>query len=343
MGPTKITPEDQQFNINFVGEVKKHPCLFDSNSVEYKQTAVQDKAWHAVSSAVDESVDTCKKRWRNLRCCMTRYLKSVRDNSDLQPNLRRKPYYLYAHMQFVLPFLKAREDGANYEQDESAWIKQNSSATEEMMKPDDDECDDEPQEMETMDIQEEDHDQQQLKDSIIQSIKILPINPDAQSHEHHEQHEALSVSEAGETTTTYEIITATPTKQARLTNSHHSVETANSSGGSPLQTPDSKKDMLGQRQFFAITGNSAHTMPCFATQPNVLGHQPQMPTFAQQTQLQTQPAQHFALIPSASTIVSDADHNFFQSIVPDIQPMTLEQKRKLKIGILQLIDTILKS
>lgn len=341
MGPTKITQEDQQFNINFVGEVKKHPCLFDSNSPEYKQATVQERSWHAVSEAMDESVDTCKKRWRNLRCCMTRYLKSVRDNGDVSSNLRRKPYYLYTHMQFVLPYLKMRDEGANYEPDESSWIKQNSTTTEDLNRTEDEECEDEPQEMETLDVQEEDHQQQQLKESIIQSIKILPMSQESQAHENHEQHEPLSVSEAGETTTTYEIITATPTKQARLANAHNTIDTAGPSVTSPVHTPENKKDLLGQRQFFAITGNSTHSMPCFST--NTLTHQQQMPTFAQQAQLQPQTAQHFALIPSAPTIVSDADHNFFQSIAPDIQSMTLEQKRKFRIGILRLIDEVLSS
>lgn len=51
MGFTKMTPEDQAFNISFVGEVKKYPCLFDS-----KQAQIQDKAWTALSALAEFAV-----------------------------------------------------------------------------------------------------------------------------------------------------------------------------------------------------------------------------------------------------------------------------------------------
>lgn len=203
MGPTKLTPEDQQFNIAFVSAVKKHPCLFDSNSTEYKQAQVQDNAWQEVSATMAESVDLCKKRWRNLRCCMTRYLKSVRDNADSGSNVRRKPYYLYNHMQFVVPYLKMKDgEGSMCEAEETAWIKGSGSGRE-LMKADDDDEEDDGQEIETIDVQEEDH--QQIKQSIIQSIKILPM-AEQQNQE--------------TTTTTYEIIEATPSKQPRIETVH---------------------------------------------------------------------------------------------------------------------------
>ncbi|XP_052861135.1 uncharacterized protein LOC128268152 [Anopheles cruzii] len=355
MGPNKITQEDQQFNINFVGEVKKHMCLFDSNSSEYKQAAMQDKAWSAVSAAVDESVDTCKKRWRNLRCCMTRYLKSLRDNNESSAPFRRKPYYLYQHMQFVLPYLKVKDDAASnsYEADDSNWDKHNSSTVPvpvTLIKTnDEEETEEEAQEIETIDVQEED--QQQLKQSIIQSIKILgqetQTHP-AHEHHHHEQHDATPEEAATTTTTTttYEIIAApTPSKQARLSNAQPNAGSASPTDIGMQTAADTKKDIMLQRQFYTLTGNTApatSNLPMFTSPP--MGHQPQTTTFAQPCPGQLQPtAQTFALIQTPPTVANDADHNFFQSLVPDIQSMTMEQKRKLKIGILQLIDTILNS
>lgn len=43
------------------------------------------------------------------------------------------------------------------------------------------------------------------------------------------------------------------------------------------------------------------------------------------------------------TGATDADNNFFKSLIPDIQSMNMHQKRKLKIGILRLIDEILST
>ncbi|XP_035903321.1 uncharacterized protein LOC118508029 [Anopheles stephensi] len=354
MGPTKITPEDQAFNIVFVGEVKKHPCLFDSGNPDYKQQSLQDRAWLEVSNSVGESTDTCKKRWRNLRCCMTRYQKSVRDSSDQTANARRKPYYLYSHMQFVLPHLKAREESSTYEPDETLWAKAESES---LSKHDEEEEDDdnEPNEIETIDVPEEEH-SQQIKDSILSSIKIVPIGQEQRSvtDHHQQQHQEQEMLEQHDTnpasTTEYEIIAAPPLKQARLSNTQTSVGSMSPTGGSPLQTSgtDAKRDLLAQRQFFTIqTANIP--MPCYSTPltSQTIPHHQQQQQHQQQTmsqpQLQTQVPPQFTIIPNTPVIASEADHNFFQSLVPDIQAMTMEQKRKFKIGILQLIDDILKT
>uniref|UniRef100_A0A453YXL5 MADF domain-containing protein n=1 Tax=Anopheles gambiae TaxID=7165 RepID=A0A453YXL5_ANOGA len=355
MGPTKISPEDQSFNITFVWEVKKHPCLFDSSNPDYKQQTLQERAWQAVSDAVGEGVDTCKKRWRNLRCCMTRYQKSVRDNPD---QARRKPYYLYSHMQFVLPYLKAREETSTYEQDEPTWTKGESESMSKNEEEDEDEDEEEPHEIETITVPEEDH-SEQIKDSILQSIKIMPIGQEAstitdqQQQQHHQEVLHTDSTSAANTTTTYEIITAPPVKQPRLSQTSvgavSPIET-----GSTLQSVanDSKRDLVAQRQFFTITNTpmqpASIPMPCYTSNPitsQTLHHQqpPAHQTLAAQPQLQTQVPPHFTFIPSTSTLATDADHNFFQSLVPDIQTMTMEQKRKLKIGILQLIDGILNT
>lgn len=345
MGPTKMTPEDQQFNINFVAEVEKHPCLFDSNSTEYKQAQVQDKAWVAVSASVGEGVDLCKKRWRNLRCCMTRYLKSVRDNMD-SSNLRRKPYYLYNHMQFVVPYLKMKDgDSATYESEDSVWIKNNNSGdVGDMMKPEDGEMEEEEEhEIETIDVQEEDH--QQIKQSIIQSIKILPMSQESQTQE---------------TTTTYEIIEATPSKQARLEAVQVTPESASKSQSQHQPAPHiikTKGDGGNVKHYTYATVTAAPQTAAttmYTSTPTITGqytlqhaaassssvhvrhHQPQQ---LQQSSVQQQ-QQHQQI---AANVAADADNNFFKSLIPDIQSMSMDQKRKLKIGILRLIDEILST
>ncbi|XP_062560364.1 uncharacterized protein LOC134224796 isoform X2 [Armigeres subalbatus] len=337
MAPTKMTPEDQAFNISFVGEVKKHPCLFDSNSTEYKQAQIQDKAWNVLSASVGESVEMCKKRWRNLRCCMTRYLKSVRDNVDSSANLRRKPYYLYNHMQFVVPYLKMKDsDSTHYESEDSIWIKNNESG--EMMKAEDiaeevQEEDEEEHEIESIDVQEEDH--QQIKQSIIQSIKILPMNQENQSQE---------------TTTTYEIIEATPAKQPRI-EAIHQVTPVSTPQHHQQPTIIKAKDHVSFKNFTYSTvtpaQHSSSGTTVYSSTPTITGQytlqQQQAPgsssTNQQQRLQQTSPAQQQVNV----TGTTDADNNFFKSLLPDIQSMDMNQKRKLKIGILRLIDEILSS
>ncbi|XP_050096149.1 uncharacterized protein LOC126578023 [Anopheles aquasalis] len=379
MGPTKVTQDDQQFNIDFVFEVKKHFCLFDSSSPEYKQAVMQDKAWQAVSQEVGESVDTCKKRWRNLRCCMTRYLKSVRDNTDLAANGRRKPYYLYSYMKFVIPYLKMKDENvSSYESssfDDTAWAKPNSSvggskdaSTQGEEDDDDDAVEEGPiHDIETIDVhEEEDPNQQELKQSIIQSIKILGQQPQTSSEQQPQQitiSDTSATASANPATTTYEIFTGPPAKQARLSSSSSNCDPISSSSS---HTATIKKELLNARQFITLTAASStpnttavplfhsptitaqhqlNAVPAnFAQQASDAQLQQQQQHHHQQQQHQQQStAQQFTLIPSAapSQMPCDADHNFFQSLVPDIQSMTMEQKRKLKIGILQLIDKIL--
>uniref|UniRef100_A0A2M4CIX7 Putative alcohol dehydrogenase transcription factor myb/sant-like protein n=1 Tax=Anopheles darlingi TaxID=43151 RepID=A0A2M4CIX7_ANODA len=381
MGPTKVTQDDQQFNIDFVGAVKKHFCLFDSNSPEYKQAVMQDKAWQAVSQEVGESVDTCKKRWRNLRCCMTRYLKSVRDNTDLAANGRRKPYYLYNYMKFVIPYLKVKDENvSSYEYEDPPWAKPNSSAggskdasNQGEEEDEDDEVEDGPMhEIETIDVnEEEDPNQQELKQSIIQSIKIIGQQPQTSSEQQQQQQQqpqqpqqitisdtSTAVAPANTTTTTYEIFTGPPVKQARLSSSSSNCDAINSSNS---HTATIKKELLNARQFITLTAAATSTpnttavpvfhSPTIATQhhqltpvPANFAQQASDAQLHQQQQQQQHPTtQQFTFLPSTaqSQIPCDADHNFFQSLIPDILSMTMEQKRKLKIGILQLIDNIL--
>lgn len=41
--------------------------------------------------------------------------------------------------------------------------------------------------------------------------------------------------------------------------------------------------------------------------------------------------------------IEDADSNFFKSLLPDIRQMNRSQKRKFKVGILELIDSIFEN
>lgn len=93
---------DEDFNIKFVNIVKRHKCLYDKKVPEYRNKDEQEKSWMEIAQETRESVSHCKERWRNLRACLSRYIKQ-QSSSDPQ----HKPYYLSEHMHFLLPFLKS--------------------------------------------------------------------------------------------------------------------------------------------------------------------------------------------------------------------------------------------
>ncbi len=46
-------PDSQEFNINFVEQVEKHPALYNFMLPEYSNRNAIDKAWHEVSMKVN--------------------------------------------------------------------------------------------------------------------------------------------------------------------------------------------------------------------------------------------------------------------------------------------------
>lgn len=45
----------EAFNVKFVGEIEKHPKLYNFTIPEYSRRDCQDKSWHNVSMAVNLS------------------------------------------------------------------------------------------------------------------------------------------------------------------------------------------------------------------------------------------------------------------------------------------------
>lgn len=86
-----------------------------------------------------------------------------------------------------------------------------------------------------------------------------------------------------------------------------------------------------------ISSPKSQTLQLNTSQISQLQHQ-------HQTQMQAQPS-----LPMQNTIIPipddphSADLNFFLALLPDIKIMNQEQKRKLRIGTLKLIDDILSS
>uniref|UniRef100_A0A146LXA9 Transcription factor Adf-1 n=1 Tax=Lygus hesperus TaxID=30085 RepID=A0A146LXA9_LYGHE len=102
---------DPLFNVTFVRIMEQHPCLYAFDSSDYNNRAVQEKAWESVAKEVKESVTDCKERWKNIRGCFTRYLKSVNT-----PGIggKKQPYYLAEPLNFLLQYTKSRKPLGEY-------------------------------------------------------------------------------------------------------------------------------------------------------------------------------------------------------------------------------------
>ncbi|KAK9692886.1 Alcohol dehydrogenase transcription factor Myb/SANT-like [Popillia japonica] len=91
------------FNIKFVGEIEKHPELYDYTLREYSRKDCTEKAWNQVAKKVKLSASECKEKWRNLR---STFVKNLKPKASGCGRSKKKPYYLAECMQFTVPFIK---------------------------------------------------------------------------------------------------------------------------------------------------------------------------------------------------------------------------------------------
>ncbi|XP_066982685.1 uncharacterized protein [Macrobrachium rosenbergii] len=106
MGVAAMASDEQIWNIQFVQEIEKYPCIYSYTSNEYSNKDVREKAWKQVANEIEDTVNNCKEKWRNLRTVFVRKLK-------LQPSgsgrASTKPYYLNEAMQFFLPYVTVHQ------------------------------------------------------------------------------------------------------------------------------------------------------------------------------------------------------------------------------------------
>ncbi|KAL1513324.1 hypothetical protein ABEB36_002746 [Hypothenemus hampei] len=98
--PRSLNRTEENWNMKFVLEIKKYPCLYDYKLEDYTNRGLVDATWEKVAKTVGETPDSCKKRWKNLRTVFVRKRKTCK--------FKGKSYYLGAAMQFIVPFIKDR-------------------------------------------------------------------------------------------------------------------------------------------------------------------------------------------------------------------------------------------
>ncbi|XP_026486998.2 uncharacterized protein LOC113394042 [Vanessa tameamea] len=93
--------EEQLKNLKLVTEVEKYSCLYNSDLPSYSRKDITEDAWSKISKEMKMPVHACKEKWKKLRIVFMRCLKAVSI-----PGSKRKPYYLFDEMQFLVPHIK---------------------------------------------------------------------------------------------------------------------------------------------------------------------------------------------------------------------------------------------
>ncbi|CAD7005877.1 unnamed protein product [Ceratitis capitata] len=91
-------PDNYQTNAKICRLVERYPCMYDRSHPHYLKKDVVDKAWVKISKEMDDSIPSCKERWRNIR---TSFARSINVNKIPSSANRTKPYYLHEELQFL--------------------------------------------------------------------------------------------------------------------------------------------------------------------------------------------------------------------------------------------------
>nr|XP_036214174.1 uncharacterized protein LOC106620174 [Bactrocera oleae] len=91
-------PDNYQINAKICRLVERYPCMYDRSHPHYLKKDVVDKAWVKISKEMDDSIPSCKERWRNIR---TSFARSINVNKIPSSANRTKPYYLHEELQFL--------------------------------------------------------------------------------------------------------------------------------------------------------------------------------------------------------------------------------------------------
>ncbi|KAH8392605.1 hypothetical protein KR215_011349 [Drosophila sulfurigaster] len=90
-----ITPELHAINAKICRLVKQHPCMYDRSHPSYMRKSHVERAWEDIASQMNDDIDSCKERFRNIR---TSFARSI--NVQRRAN-RVKPYYLSEELEFL--------------------------------------------------------------------------------------------------------------------------------------------------------------------------------------------------------------------------------------------------
>lgn len=298
---------DEDFNIKFVQIIKQHRCLYDKKVPEYRNKDFQEKSWVDIARETKESVSHCKERWRNLRACLSRYIKQ---QSSLDP--QHKPYYLIEHMSFLLPFLKPPRQSS---------ISISSTINNNNINSNSDRNSFSNYDLKHLPIklQFPNHDESTIDGFNDNDQSIREDQEDIRKN-HHQHHHHSQSPIASETDTASLNYVPPPEVQIEMR-----TDDTNPGINSMVYMPGSETYINGRNNDRGDDGNcngdnGINDRKRIKLEENCNGILPQR-------------------TPTCS-FSENTDMDFFRSILPDIDGMNSQQKRKFKIGVLELIDDI---
>ncbi|EDW75449.2 uncharacterized protein Dwil_GK23864 [Drosophila willistoni] len=347
---------DEDFNIRFVNLVRTHKCLYDKKVPEYRNRDNQEKAWVLISKETRESVIHCKERWRNLRACLSRYIKQ-QNGSEPQ----HKPYYLTEHMAFLLPFLKSTRNNLDghtslatlyhlSQQHLQQQQQQQQEQHQQQMHPHEEHlyCS-------TTTINSVNNNSNNLGKEILQLKQSMS---ETDGDEVHEMKQSMSENDDEETIDAFDpLIAATLTLQQRggggggggggdvTSTPNISHPRVGSSARSDTASADSLQNFIPDVQLAETGQNLVYLDGRVSPSPQMPMHyhphhhsdHHQMP---KRIKTECGEATTTMTNPGGYSVSEMADMEFFRSILPDIASLTPQQRRKFKIGILELIDDV---
>ncbi|XP_065361598.1 probable WRKY transcription factor protein 1 [Calliphora vicina] len=102
-----------QANAKLCRLVRKCPWMYDRNHHNYAKKHILDKSWCKIARECNDSVASCKERWRNIRAAFARSINIYKTHSG--PN-RVKPYYLHKELSFLVkPMMEGRDKKDEYD------------------------------------------------------------------------------------------------------------------------------------------------------------------------------------------------------------------------------------
>ncbi|XP_022162601.1 uncharacterized protein LOC111028317 [Myzus persicae] len=112
------------FTEKLINEIRKRSCIWDTADVNHLNKEVLANMWteiaenlysdwHSISNFDKrDRVSDVKKKWTNIKDSFVKEVKGNKPRKSLrQPEEHRKKYYLFDHLQFLIPFIQDTKSG----------------------------------------------------------------------------------------------------------------------------------------------------------------------------------------------------------------------------------------
>ncbi|CAG9798120.1 unnamed protein product [Chironomus riparius] len=298
-----VTVDQIEKNKHLIRLVKQYPQIYNHDPSQQHNIESVEEVWHKIGADIGEPADVCKKKWRLLRSSLIRYIKVFKDKSTSKGN-RYRPYYLLEHMDFLLPHI-----------DDKSIIRK--------VKP------------------------------IIKSPNHTPTTSATVTlvKKDRDDETILYANTTPNTTITYNVVATKDTSSQDIkTDSQQDIQQYYAGAGVKIIGEDYITTYQpGEQLIYQTTSSGGEEQQIQHTECIQEQHeQQQQECIQQESPSKSQVMASTTLIPLpnmnnifSSTNPSEAsDLYFLIGLLPDFKNLNNDQKRKVKIGILKLIDDV---